>query len=129
MAKYSTLVSDIEKDIQKDHKETLESFKSKGEIDGRTNSPDGNFDGTSPAENIIRATYQSYLSRFKAETNQIIGGQNIEFQHIGSDLNELRQNPSIIKNRIDELTANANRSKLDETNRHNLRVCFGFIVY
>jgi hypothetical protein len=122
MAKYSTLVSDIEKDIHKDHKQTLESFKSKGEIDGRTNSPDGNFDGLSPAENSIRATYQGYLSRFKARTNQIIGGQEIEFQHIGSDLNELRQNPSIIKNRIDELTANVNRNKLDETNRHNTKI-------
>lgn len=122
MDKYYTLVTDIEKDLNTEHKQTLDQFKSQGHIDGKMNSPDGDFTGLSPAENIIKATYQSYISRFKAQTDQIIRNQEADFQHIGSDLNELRQNPSIVKEKVDQLTANANRSRLDEKNIHQTNI-------
>ena len=122
MNEYYTLIKDCEKEIHKDHKETLKDYKEKGQIDGRMNSPDSSFEGLSPAELAIRAIYSAYIGRFKASAEQIIAGQKASYEHIGSDLKELHEYPEIITKNIKDLKNTFESRKVEEQTNHQSNI-------
>jgi hypothetical protein len=122
MKEYFTLITNIEKEIDNKHKSTLDRYKSQGQLDGKMNSPEASFDGLSPAEQAIKAIYEGFLATFKAQTNQIIGEQKANYEHIGSDVNELYNNPQIVEGNIQSLKSNAENQLNLEKQLHQTNV-------
>jgi hypothetical protein len=56
-------ISDIEKDLQKEHAKCLENCYKKGEEDGNRNLPTINDENITPFEHSLIAKYQSYIER------------------------------------------------------------------
>jgi hypothetical protein len=114
--------TDFEKELRNEHLEILKEYKAKGQIEGKTNFPDSSSTGLSPSELAIRARYSEFVSKFKAHSEQIISDLVGNYQHIGSDLNELHQKPEIITKAIESLKSNFNNKKEEERTIHQSNI-------
>lgn len=98
MNTYHNRIKTIDNEVDTEHKNALSEYKQRGQLDGKMNQPTSNFDGISPTESAVRAKYTSIYYNFKAEGDRVIKEQESEYLHIGSELNQLVKNPSIIEN-------------------------------
>jgi hypothetical protein len=113
MNEYYAKIEAIGKEIKLQHNQTLVTYKSIGETEGRMNIPTSDFLGLSPSEATIKSIYEASLARFNAETDQVVTAQRASFEHIGSELNELHNNPSITIERLRNIN-------IDSENQINL---------
>lgn len=102
MNTYHDRIKTIDNEVDTEHKNALSEYKQRGQLDGKMNQPTSDFDGISPTESAVRAKYTSIYYNFKAEGDRVIKEQESEYLHIGSELNQLVKNPSIIETQSKE---------------------------
>lgn len=118
MNHYYIQISEIEKEINSEHQNFLSQYKQRGQNDGRVNQPPSDFNGISPIESAIQAGYQGLFHNFMAQGGQILQKQESDVEHIGSDLNLLVSNPSIISSQIADLEEQKRSAIQTEQDRH-----------
>ena len=67
MSEYNTQTEKIEKEINSAHEATNNQYKTKGQHDGRINTPKDDFDGISPTESAIKSKYQGLIADLSAK--------------------------------------------------------------